>query len=315
MTDDQLVQETAKEQPTPSPSTKSPLFKGRSSMRLEIVGLGSGGLNGITLAGQKSLKAAETVYGYGLYVEQAKPYAKKARFHRSGMTSEMRRAEEAIDCALTGRRTVVVSGGDAGIYAMAGAIFEVAASRGLPLGKGPGRLRLKVVPGVPAMVAGAALLGAPLTHDFCSISLSDRLTPWELIEKRLHLAAQGDFVIILYNPKSKGRDWQLDRTVEILLEHINAETPAGVVGRAGRSGQEVMITTLALLPKAEVDMQTLIIIGNSSTFIHSNFMVTPRGYVNKYGPESPKTVRKKAEALEKAKVEAAEEEAVEQELL
>ena len=211
------------------------------------------------------------------------------------MTAEMRRAEEAIDSAMSGKRTVMVSGGDAGVYAMAGAVFEVAAARGIPLGREEGQLRIKVVPGVPAIVAAAALLGAPLTHDFCAVSLSDRLTPWEVIEKRLALAAQGDFVIALYNPKSKGRDWQLGRAVELLLENLSPETPAGVVGRAGRAGQEVQITTLEKLPEAPVDMQTLIIIGNQSTFVYQGFMVTPRGYVNKYGPESRKKAKAQAE--------------------
>ncbi|MDL2260056.1 precorrin-3B C(17)-methyltransferase, partial [Deltaproteobacteria bacterium OttesenSCG-928-K17] len=178
--------------------------------------------------------------------------AVKANVHKSGMTSEMRRAEEALDSALAGRRTVMVSGGDAGVYAMAGAVYEVAAARGIPLGRGEGLLRIKVVPGVPAMVAVAAILGAPLTHDFCAISLSDRLTPWDLIEKRLTLAAQGDFVIALYNPKSKGRDWQLGRAAELILEHKPAQTPVGVVARAGRDGQEATITTLDKLAAAEV---------------------------------------------------------------
>ncbi len=253
--------------------------------RLDVVGLGSGGKKGITLAARKSLRSAEVVYGYGLYLEQARPYLKGAEEHQSGMTSEMRRAEEAIDSALAGRRTAVVSGGDAGVYAMAGAIFEVAAARGLSLGREPGQLRLKVLAGVPALVAGAALLGAPLTHDFCAISLSDRLTPWEVIEKRLSLAAQADFVIALYNPKSKGRDWQLERAVELLLAHQPPEIPAGVVSKAGRAGQETSLTTLAQLPGAPIDMQTVVIIGNRSTFVYQGHMVTPRGYVNKYGAE------------------------------
>lgn len=267
---------------TGEPATRGAEPK-RKAFRLEIVGLGSGGLNGITLAAQKSLRSAQAVYGYGLYLEQAQPHLKKAETHKSGMTSEMRRAEEALDSALSGLRTAVVSGGDAGVYAMAGAVFEVAAARGITLGREPGQLRIKVLPGVPALVAGAALLGAPLTHDFCAISLSDRLTPWELIEKRLALAAQGDFVIALYNPKSRGRDWQLGRAVEILREHLKPETPVGVVGRAGRPGQEVALITLADFNQAPVDMQTVILIGNQSTFTYQGFMVTPRGYVNKYG--------------------------------
>ena len=181
----------------------------------------------------------------------------------------------------------MVAGGDAGVYARAGAICEVAAAKNIALGRAPGCLRIKVVPGVPALVAGAALLGSPLTHDFCAVSLSDRLTPWELIEKRLSLAAQGDFVICLYNPKSKGRDWQLGRAVEIMMEHVGGDRPVGVVCRAGRPNQEVLLTTLAELTSAPVDMQTLVVIGNCSTFVYNGFMITPRGYVDKYGPEGP----------------------------
>jgi len=140
-------------------------------------------------------------------------------------------------------------------------------------------------------VAGAALLGAPLTHDFCLISLSDRLTPWELIEKRLDLAARGDFVIVLYNPKSRGRDWQLGRALEILARRLAPGTPAGVVSRAGRAGQSVLVTTFEELSPARVDMQTLIVIGNRSTFIHKDFLITPRGYVDKYGPDGPASRR------------------------
>ncbi len=250
----------------------------------------------MTLSAQKSLKAAEAVFGYGLYLEQAKPHLKKARIYKSGMTAEMRRAEEAINMALSGKRTVIVSGGDAGVYAMAGAAFEVAAAKKISLGRGSGQLRIKVIAGVPALVAGAALLGAPLTHDFCAISLSDRLTPWELIEKRLDLAAAGDFVIAIYNPKSRQRDWQLAEAVKILSRHLPPERLVGVVARAGRAGQEVMVTTLEKLPEAEVDMQTLVIVGNSSTFLYEGFMVTPRGYVRKYGPDGKSKAGDKSSA-------------------
>lgn len=199
------------------------------------------------------------------------------------MTAEMRRAEEAIATAMKGRRTAVVSGGDAGVYAMAGAVFEVAAAKNIPLGEGPGQLHIQVIAGVPALVASAALLGAPLTHDFCAISLSDRLTPWDLIEKRLNAAGEADFVICLYNPKSHGRDWQLTRAAEILLNHRPPNLPVGLVSRAGREGQTATLTTLANLPAAPVDMQTLVVIGNCGTFVYQGFMITPRGYVNKYG--------------------------------
>ena len=232
------------------------------------------------------------VYGYSLYLEQAGSLIQKAEIHASGMTAEMKRAGAALDSALDGRRTAVVSGGDAGVYGMAGVIFEVAAARNLDLGRGPGQLQIEVLAGVPAAVAGAALLGAPLTHDFCLISLSDRLTPWVLIEKRLDLAARGDFVIVLYNPKSRGRDWQLDRALEILARRLDRHTPAGVVGRAGRAGQFTLVTTLGELDTAPVDMQTLVIIGNSRTFIHRDFLITPRGYIDKYGPDTAGRQRK-----------------------
>jgi precorrin-3B C17-methyltransferase len=266
---------------------------GRRPFRLEIIGLGSGGLNGITLAAQKALKTAQAVYGYCLYLEQAKPHIKKARLYSSGMTNEMRRAEEAIDSALSGRRTAVVSGGDAGVYAMAGVVFEVIAARGIELGREEGQLRVKIIPGVPALVAGAALFGSPLANDFCAVSLSNLLTPWEVIEKRLHLAAQGGFVIGLYNPKSKGRDWQLARAAEILLEHLPPETPVGVASRIGRPGQTLSLIALSGLAQAPADMQTTIIIGNQSSFLCQGFLVTPRGYVDKYGPEGKRSAKKK----------------------
>lgn len=259
----------------------------RKAFQLDIVGLGSGGLNGLTLAAQKILNSAKIAFGYSLYLDQAQPYLKKAQIKKSGMTAEMKRAEEAIASALNGHRTVIVSGGDAGVYAMAGVVFEIVAAQGLTLGKTEGQLCITVVPGVPGVIAGAALLGAPLNHDFCLISLSDCLTSWIIIEKRLDIAAQGDFVIVLYNPKSRSRDWQLSRVVEILLKRLSPKTPAGIVTRAGREGQSVFITTLLALPEAPVDMQTLIIIGNQSTFVYQNHLITPRGYVQKYGPTSP----------------------------
>jgi precorrin-3B C17-methyltransferase len=269
-----------------------PPLTARKPFQLDIVGLGSGGINGLTLAAQKILNSAKIAFGYGLYLDQAQPYLKKAQIKKSGMTAEMKRAEEAINSALLGHRTVIVSGGDAGVYAMAGAVFEIAAARKLTLGKTEGQLCITVVPGVPGVVAGAALLGAPLNHDFCLISLSDRLTPWIVIEKRLDMAAQGDFVIVLYNPKSRNRDWQLGRVVEILLERLSPKTPAGIVIRAGRKEQKVFITSLPAIPEAPVDMQTLIIIGNQSTFVYQNHLITPRGYIQKYGLISPQRLHR-----------------------
>ncbi len=143
-------------------------------------------------------------------------------------------------------------------------------------------LYLEVIPGVPALAAGAALLGAPLMHDFVAISLSDLLTPWETIQKRLDLAAQGDFVIVLYNPKSKKRDWQLGAVRDLLLRHKDPGTPVGIVSRAMRQGQTTTITTLDDLTQAPVDMQTIVVVGNSQTHTYGDYMITPRGYLDKY---------------------------------
>ena len=203
------------------------------------------------------------------------------------MTEETARAEEALELALKGGKVSIVSGGDPGIYAMAGVVFEMAASKKIPLGTGKGRLKICVVPGTPALVAGAALLGAPITHDFCTISLSDRLTDWELIKKRLDLAAQSDFVIIIFNPKSHGRAWQLSEAKEILLGRLPGPTPVGIAERMGRHCENARIVSLKDLNPEEVDMQTILIVGNSTTFVYDGCMITPRGYVNKYGPGRP----------------------------
>ncbi|MDR2611532.1 MAG: precorrin-3B C(17)-methyltransferase, partial [Deltaproteobacteria bacterium] len=177
---------------------------------LLVVGLGSRGPQGLTLEARDALGRAEAVFGYRLYLEQAEPFLREgAAVSPSGMTAETRRAREALELAMTGKVCALVSGGDAGVYAMAGVAYEVAAELSLPLGTGPGELRITVVPGTPALCAGAALLGAPLTHDFCCVSLSDRLTEWEDIKKRLEAASSAGFVIVIYNPRSHGRDWQL----------------------------------------------------------------------------------------------------------
>jgi precorrin-3B C17-methyltransferase len=203
------------------------------------------------------------------------------------MKAEMARAERALRLAGEGKAVAMVSGGDPGVYAMAGAIFEVAAAKKLPLGQGPGQYDIRVITGTPALTAAAALLGAPLTHDFCAVSLSDRLTPWETIERRLDLASRAGFVIALYNPKSRGRPWQLGRAAEILLGNLPPQTPVGLASRMGRKGEAMALTTLGLLAQADVDMQTTVIVGNESTFVYQGRMITPRGYAKKYGPKEP----------------------------
>lgn len=205
------------------------------------------------------------------------------------MTQEVDRVEAAIHEALSGKSCAIVSSGDAGIYAMAGLALEICAVRGIPVLKPDARdaahpqmLQIEIVPGIPAVCAGASLLGAPLTHDFVCISLSDLLTPWEVIEKRLNAAALADFVIVLYNPKSKRRSTQLERAQQIVLKHRDKHTPVGIVTSAMREDQETAVTTLEHLHLAKVTMLTTVFIGNSSTFDYQGLMITPRGYSKKY---------------------------------
>jgi precorrin-3B C17-methyltransferase len=226
------------------------------------------------------------VVGYKTYVDLVQPLLTGQEVVATGMMGELQRCQLAIDRALAGEKVALVSSGDVGVYGMAGLALEICQERGLklgPLGRGPEvDLALEVVPGVPALTAAAALLGAPLMHDFVAISLSDLLTPWEVIQKRMEAAAAADFVIVIYNPKSKKRDWQLGRVREMILKHRQAETPVGIVSRAMREGQEVIVTTLAEMLQHPVDMQTIIIIGNSQTYAAGGYMITPRGYLDKY---------------------------------
>ncbi|CAO0822155.1 precorrin-3B C17-methyltransferase [Desulfarculales bacterium] len=250
---------------------------------LYVIGLGPGGPKGITEQARQALAGCQVVLGYKAYVEQAAPWLTGQEVLTSGMTKELRRAALAVEKAQAGQSVALISGGDPGIYAMAAVVFELARARGLDLG--PNGLEVEVIPGVPAMAAAAALLGAPLSHDFACISLSDRLTPWELIERRLDLAAQADLVIALYNPKSKGRAWQFGRALEIIGRHRAAATPVGVVTQAQRPGQAVLLNNLGQTREAAVDMQTIVIIGNSQSYAYQKRMITPRGYVAKYGEQ------------------------------
>ncbi|MCB2190064.1 MAG: precorrin-3B C(17)-methyltransferase [Deltaproteobacteria bacterium] len=251
------------------------------SGKLFIVGLGPGGQEHMTLRARQALQESEVVVGYKTYLRHIQELVKDKEVLASGMTKEMDRAWTAIQAARQGRVTALVSGGDPGIYAMAPVVFELLHDKGIV--PGPDGLAVEVVPGVPAVAAAGAFLGAPLSHDFACISLSDRLTPWEVIEKRLLAAAGADFVIALYNPKSKGRDWQLGRALEIIAGHRAAQTPVGVVRAAMRADQSVRLCTLATAASAPVDMATILIIGNSNSFTFQDVMVTPRGYLAKYG--------------------------------
>lgn len=233
-----------------------------------MVGLGPGGQETLTPQAKEALLQAEVVVGYTTYLKLIEPLIAGKVIMASGMKKEIDRARAAVAEALTGKHVAVVSGGDPGVYGMAGPVLEVA----------PAGLAVDVIPGVTAATAAAALLGAPLTHDFAVISLSDLLTSWEVIERRLAAAAEADFVLVLYNPRSKGRAEHLQNALEIIKKYRDNSTPVGIVKDYGRADEKQIITTLALLLPEDVDMTTTVVIGNSQTKLLHGRMVTPRGY-------------------------------------
>ena len=234
------------------------------------------------------LNSVQVVVGYKTYIRLIDKLLEGKEVISTGMRAEMDRVNIALEHALQGRDAVIVSSGDAGIYGMAGLVLEVCQQKNLRIAL-QGRaledrydILLEIVPGTPALCAAAALLGAPLMNDFVSVSLSDLLTPWEVIVDRITHAAMADFVIVLYNPKSKKRDWQLEAVQEILLKYRDKNTPAGIVKKAMRSGQQVHLTTLSEMHTMEMDMQTIVVVGNSTSYVFEDLMVTPRGYLDKY---------------------------------
>jgi precorrin-2 C20-methyltransferase/precorrin-3B C17-methyltransferase len=238
--------------------------------KLWVVGLGPGDPSLLTRQALEVLQSAEVIIGYEGYLQLLASLGLSAEMRGSPIGAEARRAGQALELARQGRRVALVSSGDAGVYGMASLVLETA--EGLP------DLDVEVVPGVTAAVSAAALLGAPLGHDFACVSLSDLLTPWEVIERRLHAVGQGDLVLALYNPISQRRTWQLPRAREILLQYLRPETPVGQVARAFRPGTVVRRTTLGDLSAEGITMETTLIVGNSHTRIVNGRMVTPRGY-------------------------------------
>ncbi len=238
-----------------------------------MVGLGPGNWEQMTLRAQQVLAEAEVVTGYKTYIEliRANLTRPDQKIIASGMTQEVDRCREVAHMAQLGQSVALVSSGDAGIYGMAGIMLEVMAQAQLTI-------PIEVVPGVSAAAAAAACLGAPLMHDFVTVSLSDLLTPWELIKKRVQLAAEGDFVLAIYNPKSKQRVNQIREVQQILLQYKSAHTPVGIVRNALREGQEVRLSSLAAFTEEPIDMLTTVIVGNSQTKVVGDCMVTPRGY-------------------------------------
>ena len=250
------------------------------------MGIGPGGPEYMSVRAEKVLKQAKAVAGYVTYLDLIRPMISDKQVIASGMRKEVQRVGLALDAVLSGTSCALVCSGDPGVYALASLVFEMCRENGVDITNegdcGKKAVHVEVVPGIPALCSGAALLGAPLTHDFAAISLSDLLTPWETIEKRLSAAAGADFVIVIYNPKSKKRDWQLDKAKEIILEHRGPDTPVGIVTGAMRENQRVRLTSLGDLDTSAVDMQTTLFIGNSSTFVYQDRMTTPRGYGDKY---------------------------------
>ena len=234
-----------------------------------MVGIGPGDLSLLTYKARKALTEAEVIIGYSTYLELIQPLLEGKETVSSGMMKEVDRAKKAVELALQGKKVVVVSSGDPGVYGMAGLVMEIA----LPLG-----VQIEVIPGVTAANAAAAVLGAPLMHDFAVVSLSDLLTPWELIEKRLQAAGAGDFIVVLYNPASKKRKKQIKRTRDILLLYREPETPVGIVKNLYREGQEVIISDLENMLEQDIDMFTTVVVGNSQTYPMGDQLITPRGY-------------------------------------
>ncbi len=241
--------------------------------KIIVAGIGPGSKEDITPAVLEAVRQADVIVGYKYYFQFIEPYVPEGcECIDTGMKKERERAELAFSLANQGKTVVVISSGDAGIYGMAPLIYEMQ-----NLTKGPVPI-VRSLPGISAFQKAASLLGAPMGHDFCVISLSDLMTPWEVIERRIKAAATADFVTAVYNPKSHGRYWQLYRLQEIFLQERSAETPVGYVRQAGREDEVVKITTLGAFDPEDVDMFTVVIIGNSQSYIADGKMITPRGY-------------------------------------
>ena len=231
--------------------------------------MGPGSYDQMTIRAAQALQEAQVIAGYSVYVDLVKPHFPDKEYLVTPMRKEADRCRMAIDAACAGKSVAMISSGDAGVYGMAGLIYELAQGRDL---------QIEVIPGVTAALSGGAVLGAPLTHDFAVISLSDLLTPWKKIEARLDMAARADFSIVLYNPSSMKRADYLRRAVEILLRHKAPETVCGAVRNIGRAGEAYELMSLKELADYQADMFTTVFIGNSQTRNLSGKMVTPRGY-------------------------------------
>lgn len=236
-----------------------------------VVGIGAGSEQSLTGEARQAIEQSDVIIGYNTYTRLVDNLVTGKEVIASGMRKEVIRCLKAIELAQTGRKVALISSGDPGIYGMAGVMLEIAAreNSGIPV---------RVIPGLTAAGIAASVLGAPLMHDFAVISLSDLLTPWAKIATRLDLCAQADMIICIYNPRSHGRTWQIVEAREILTRHKKPGTPVGIVKNGGRSNQEVFLTDLGSMLEVEIDMSSVVIVGNDSTYIADGKMITPRGY-------------------------------------
>lgn len=239
--------------------------------KLYIVGFGPGGYEHMTAKCIQVIEEADVVTGYTTYVNILKEYFPDKQYLATPMMQEVKRCRMAVEEAQKNKVAAMVSSGDSGIYGMAGIIYQVAEEMGADI-------EIETVPGVTAASAAASVLGAPLMHDFAVISLSDLMTPINLIWKRVDCAGQGDLIVCLYNPKSKKRTTYVEQAAELLLKYRNPQTPVGIVRNAGRKDESSQITDLEHLKDAEIDMFSVVIIGNSQTYVSKGRMITPRGY-------------------------------------
>ena len=243
-------------------------------MKLYVVGIGPGDDCQLTGKAIRAIEESQLVVGYDVYIDLIKHLLPDKEILATPMKREVDRCKLAVEAAMKGRKVAVISSGDAGIYGMAGLIYEVLAEYETTT------IQVEVIPGITAASSAAAVLGAPLTHDFAVISLSDLLTPWEVIENRLRLAAEAGFAICIYNPSSKKRSDYLKKACQIILTVADRDTPCGYVRNIGREGQSSKILTLGELAQEQVDMFTTVIIGNKNTRVINNRLVTSRGYKN-----------------------------------
>lgn len=250
--------------------------------KIIVAGIGPGSQEDITPAVLDTVREADAIVGYKYYFQFIEPFVKEGcECIDTGMKKERERALQAFELAEQDKNVVVISSGDAGLYGMAPLIYEMKQER-------HSDIEIYTLPGISAFQKAASLLGAPIGHDVCLISLSDLMTPWEVIERRIKAAAMGDFVTAIYNPKSHGRYWQLYRLQELFLKERSKETPVGYVRQAGREEQEIKVTTLGAFDPEDVDMFTVILIGNSQSYVADGKMITPRGYYREQADDGNK---------------------------